>query len=271
LIHFYKSVDFQMIVPLLLAIVFLITSAQVNGQEGLDPVTRSNRIAGGKEAKPHSIPYQAYVRICWKNDCYPCGGTLINKRYVMTAMHCVKEGGKTANDVKVALGGHDTRDRDRNIQIIPVEDIIERWDYNEKSNDNDIALLRLAKDAEFNAYVQPANLPKDKGETFNKRRAVVSGWGDVNAKGKKSYVLKKAYLKIRRKCGSKLFICANAPDNSDSCFGDSGGPLVVKEKGRITVVGVVSHGDEDCNGTSYYTRVTHYLDWIKRNIQRKRI
>ena len=55
------------------------------------------------------------------------------------------------------------------------------------------------------------------------------------------------------------------------CFGDSGGPLVCgDDKNRAVLTGIVSHGLKDCGSEALpavYTRVTHYLSWIQKNME----
>ena len=49
----------------------------------------------------------------------------------------------------------------------------------------------------------------------------------------------------------------------DSCQGDSGGPFACNDK----LTGIVSWGAgcADPNYAGVYTRVAHYVDWIKEN------
>merc|ERR1712037_118872 len=57
-------------------------------------VSSSDRIVGGKEVNPkHKLPYQVLVSPCNKQgNCLMCGGTILNKRYVVTAAHCLYGG-----------------------------------------------------------------------------------------------------------------------------------------------------------------------------------
>ncbi|XP_063724326.1 thrombin-like enzyme BjussuSP-1 [Symsagittifera roscoffensis] len=54
---------------------------------------------------------------------------------------------------------------------------------------------------------------------------------------------------------------------SDSCGGDSGGPVYPLRRGRpLCLYGVVSYGSVTCSGYGIYTRVSAYLDWIRRRV-----
>ena len=50
-----------------------------------------------------------------------------------------------------------------------------RPDYNSSTYDNDIALLRLSVDVEFNSNVIPACLPTEKNQDYKNWEALVSG------------------------------------------------------------------------------------------------
>ena len=56
-----------------------------------------------------------------------------------------------------------------------MERVIKRPDYDTTSINNDIALLRLASDVEFNSNVIPACLPTDRTQQYTDWEAVVSG------------------------------------------------------------------------------------------------
>jgi secreted trypsin-like serine protease len=59
-------------------------------------------------------------------------------------------------------------------------------------------------------------------------------------------------------------ICALGERNMDACQGDSGGPLVRLNKGKATLVGLVSFGP-GCGldrTPGVYTEVAYFHDWI---------
>jgi len=250
---------------------------------GYSIVNAAGRIVGGQEVNPrHKLPYQVYVQSCFGRSCYSCGGTLINKRYVITAMHCVKSGNSVASSVTIAIGEHNINQaiETQTAQTIRATNIVMRDDYDENAVDNDIAILKLASDVTFNDNVVPACLPTNADLTYAGQDAVVSGWGTTRSGGSTSAVLKETTVRITQQSDSTCTKYANILADSaikmcaykqgtDSCQGDSGGPLVVTEDGRNTLVGVVSYG-QGCATTGYagvYARVTNYLDWINSNVQ----
>ena len=48
----------------------------------------SPKIVGGGEATPNSIPHQVALVLKGTNDIM-CGGTILNRKFVLTAAHCV--------------------------------------------------------------------------------------------------------------------------------------------------------------------------------------
>jgi hypothetical protein len=65
------------------------------------------------------------------------------------------------------------------IQGIKVERVIKRPDYDTTDINNDIALLRLASEVQFNSNVIPACLPTDRNQQYTNWEAVVSGERDM--------------------------------------------------------------------------------------------
>merc|ERR1712154_157148 len=243
---------------------------------GRSPVL--DRIVAGQEVNPkHSLPYQAYLQACQGRRCAMCGATLINKKYAITAMHCLPDG---FDNLQLVLGEHNIKQAaEQHAKTIGVT-AIKRNDYDERTTTNDIAILKLSEEVVFNDHIQPACLPSNKAEQYVDQSAVVSGWGTTSSGGDTSNVLKKTDQTIladsdimcRSGSGESNLhpgkMCAYK-QGTDSCQGDSGGPLVVQEDGRSTLVGVVSYG-KGCASTGYagvYARVTSYLDWINANVK----
>ncbi|XP_020801045.1 serine protease easter-like [Drosophila serrata] len=64
------------------------------------PLSPKSRVYGGRNAIIGSSPWMAYLIY---NSAFHCGGTLITKRYILTAAHCVED------NLKVRLGEYNTR------------------------------------------------------------------------------------------------------------------------------------------------------------------
>lgn len=141
--------------------------------------TSNKRIVGGSVAIPNALPWQAFVRI---NKTYRCGGSILNKRFVLSAMHCF-HGFVDLEDPQgsIIVGGgiHDLC-VDPNVasqfwQLSHVKKVHHPGSYDPESFDNDIAILELKKDFVLNDIIQPVCLPDKQyppGED-----CFVSGWG----------------------------------------------------------------------------------------------
>merc|ERR1711936_735179 len=143
---------------------------------GCGQAPAAGRIVGGGEVAPmHSRPYQVYLQSCSSSGCAMCGATLLNKRYVLTAMHCVTG----ATNLVVGLGEHNIRQsiESHSVQTIMVASVIKRADYSESDVNNDVAILRLEKDVVFSSSVIPACLPTDSRQSYTGYTGYVSGWG----------------------------------------------------------------------------------------------
>lgn len=254
---------------------------------GCASVPSTSRIVGGSEVNPkYKLPYQALFYPCLNGGgCGLCGGTIVNKRFVITAAHCLFQGSTavtTSNGLlRVVIGEHSICDGVTNEggKFIKVKTATVHPSYTFPNND--IAVLELEEDITFTTNIQPACLPTSATKDYSGKASTISGWG-----GTIGYAGHQPQPQQPRQCGLKESVvqvlstsssmcssylgtssstnrlCAWAK-GTDTCQGDSGGPLTVAEGGKYTLLGVVSYGAGCASSTpGIYARVQGFLPWI---------
>ncbi|NWT06167.1 MCT1A protease, partial [Mionectes macconnelli] len=224
------------------------------------------RIIGGREVKPHSRPYMAYLQIKSCSGNYNCGGFLVRPDAVLSAAHCV--------NISVTLGAHNVKKKEQSQQEFHVGYWVIHPRYLNYESGNDIILLKLKKKAKMTKYVKTISLPRYNEGVTPGTECSVSGWGWTSTTGNKTDVMLEVNLEVQRKepCensfkgySSQSMICAGDMRGRKSIYeGDSGGPLVCNHK----AYGIVSYGYQKKPFPKVFTRVSYFEPWIKEQLRK---
>lgn len=243
-------------------------------------IMHETRIVGGEEANPADFMWMVAIIKSKPRDGDPrpfCGGSLITRRHILTAAHCLEN--LAPRDVLVRLGSYDFEDTaSSSSSDYAIDQFRVPAQYSKKTHVADIAIMRLKTPLSLTDNYKTVCMPQP-------RRSYVGALGTVTGYGSQSQTFRRAAPKLRqvtvpiwenRKCSivykknlTESFLCAGYEEGGkDACQGDSGGPLMTDgPEQKMMLVGVVSHGI-GCGAPGYpgvYTRTSTFLDWIEKN------
>ncbi|XP_013912145.1 PREDICTED: serine protease 27-like [Thamnophis sirtalis] len=251
------------------------------------PLT-STRIVGGQPASEGAWPWQAGLTVL--NITF-CGGTLIDKNWVLTAAHCFSWMPEGFEEIFVGLGHHQLMNPSNNSKKFGIQQIIPHPNYSANDTMYDIALVELNDTVDITKYILPMCLPESSVKFPDNTSCWITGWGRTDSKVdlEPPKNLQEVEISIINTdyCNSiyNMFnisilphspirdgmICAGSFEGGkDSCQGDSGGPMVCQCDGNENwlLTGIVSWG-LGCGIAGVpgvYTSVAHYADWIRHHI-----
>lgn len=215
-----------------------------------------------------------------------CGATLIDKRWVMTAAHCVYN--EDVRQFVVAYGK--TNLANETFEGEYIEKIVIHPSYKPTATMHegyDVALLKLAK----NINVKPIKLNRDDRLEKKGTKLKASGWGltfrpMAGQKGEaiNAEVLQEVQLSTLspEECYKRLesempgYQCAGTQKgDKDTCAGDSGGPVHKSTAKEGCQVGIISYGPKySCNVKFQEKRATSYLlvsevlPWVRKYVKK---
>ncbi|XP_051994786.1 trypsin-like [Xyrauchen texanus] len=235
-----------------------------------------SKIVGGQSAVAGSWPWQASIQRISSGSHF-CGGSLINKDWVLSAAHCFQT--IPASNIKIYLGRQFQRGSNPNEVSRTVSKVINHPNYGSTTQNNDIALLRLSSSVTFTEFIQPVCLASSGSTIAAGTKSWITGWGKLKfADTTLPNTLQEVEIPIvsnsvcRSAYGGSItsnMVCAGLTQGGkDSCQGDSGGPMVNKQDKKWIQSGIVSFG-KDCAVPNYpgvYTRVSEYQSWINTKI-----
>ncbi|NWX12220.1 FA10 factor, partial [Aegotheles bennettii] len=207
-----------------------------------------------------------------KHDEWFCGGTILNEYFILSGAYCTG-----SKDIRVLVGMMDKEKEEPGRAIHRVEKIISHPEFDSKTSDNDIALLKLEEPITFSEDVVPACLPEEdfaEDVLMNQTFGIVSGFGREVERGRlgnRLKVLQIPYvdretcnLALRASVTENMFCAGYDKDGKDVCQGDGGGPHVTQYNGTYFVTGIISWGEGCGRPGKYgvYTNLSKFLPWV---------
>ncbi|XP_063217452.1 venom serine protease-like [Bacillus rossius redtenbacheri] len=233
---------------------------------------KTTRIVNGETTGMNEFPMMAGLVELTQRNVF-CGATIVARRYVLTAAHCLVK--KQTSDVVVLVGEHDIKTgNDTNAaRVYQVSRFIAHPGYNTYTQANDFAVIQVAQEIFFSLEVGPACLPWGTTYAFTNDYVEALGWGLLSFGGEAPTALQKVALRVisNSQCYQVFnstitdsIMCTYTP-GKDACQSDSGGPLLWQNprNGRLFLAGIISVGIScAAEKPAINTRVTSFLSWL---------
>ncbi|XP_069679529.1 CLIP domain-containing serine protease B4-like [Periplaneta americana] len=221
---------------------------------------------------------------------YPCCGSIISERTILTAAHCALATASNYQLASVRVGEYDGKgDPDctttfcaHPVQDIAISHVVEHPGFERKTFKHDVALLILKKAISFSVAALPICLLENPNIPLVGRRAALVGWGktpgqEVTPSREQRLELPILPLEQCTKVYSRVIpitknqMCAGGEPGKDACSGFGGAPLILLDhytKSTYYQVGIASFGTDKCGTAgipSVYSNVRQYTEWIRNN------
>lgn len=227
---------------LALAVATLAACGEASFEEPEGTETLDSEIVNGSADKSHRTVGK--VRFDGRDV---CTGTLVGRRTVLTAAHCI-----LGSASKTSFVLDEKAYAARRAVAHP------RWDdeADDGEGKNDIALLLL----EASPGVKPSPI-STRAPKLGQHLTLV-GYGVTGDDADDFGTRRVTYNAINALGSTKLYFSATSGVGT-TCYGDSGGPAFSKVGGEEVQVGVTSGGVSPCEwGDAWDTRVDLFADWI---------
>ncbi len=282
--------------PLLACVALAVGVAMPASARATEQPPPQPQIVGGSIAPPGAYGWTAALirRGESRTSGFACGAVVLSRSWVLTAGHCVLDYDDRYPDATygnyVGPSYYDVLTGTQSLagsggQRLQVVAVYPHPSYHPATNDDDVALLRVARPTSATEIAVIGSSPPELALDDAGATATVSGWGTTSSGGSVSTSLRAVDVPIQSNAtctnayppgftdGAEVLeyhasnmICAGPMSGGkDSCQGDSGGPLAVQAGDTSWhLVGTVSFGlgCAEANYPGIYHRLTATSSWI---------